>query len=158
MGERISPKYEKTGGSVLRCPEPNESRKGEPDRSRRFEEMEVVNIDKVPKKPLITPLFTGKDMTIQPLVDDEERGYTMSVVGFGKGVRNKFHAHDSDQILIVTAGRGYVATEQEKREVTVGDVVVFPAREKHWHGAVDDSAFSHIFIRPTRGKTTQLED
>ena len=120
--------------------------------------MDVVNINKVPKKPLITPLFTGEEVSLQPLQADEERGYTMSVVNFGRGVRNKFHAHDTDQILIVTAGRGYVATEKEKREVAVGDVIVFPAGEKHWHGATDDSAFSHIFIRPTSGQTTQLED
>ena len=120
--------------------------------------MEVVNIDKVPRKPLITPLFTGEEVTAQPLVDDEDRGYTMSVVNFGKGVRNKFHAHDTDQILIVTAGRGYVATEKEKREVTVGDVIVFPAAEKHWHGATDETTFSHIYIRPKSGKTTQLEE
>ena len=120
--------------------------------------MEVVNIGKVPKKPFGTPLFTGEEVTIQPLVDDEQRGYTVSVVNFGKGVRNKFHAHDSDQILIVTAGRGYVATEKVKREVSVGDVIVFPAGEKHWHGATDESAFSHIYIRPKSGQTTQLED
>jgi quercetin dioxygenase-like cupin family protein len=120
--------------------------------------MDVVNIEKVPKKPLITPLFTGNEVAIQPLLPDDERGYTMSVVSFGKGVRNKFHAHDTDQILIVTAGRGYVATESEKREVTVGDIVVFPAGEKHWHGATDESDFSHIFIRPKSGQTTQLED
>jgi quercetin dioxygenase-like cupin family protein len=120
--------------------------------------MDVVNIDKVSKKPLITPLFTGKEVTLQQLLVDEERGYTMSVVNFGRGVRNKFHAHDTDQILIVTSGRGFVATESEKREVTLGDVVVFPAGEKHWHGATDESDFSHIFIRPKSGKTSQLED
>jgi quercetin dioxygenase-like cupin family protein len=120
--------------------------------------MDIVNINKAPKKPLVTPLFTGEEVTIQPLLADEERGYTMSVVNFGKGIRNKFHAHDSDQILIVTAGKGYVATEKEKREVEVGDVIVFQAGEKHWHGATDESTFSHIFIRPKSGKTTQLED
>ncbi len=30
---------------------------------------------------------------------------------------------------------------------------VGPAREKHWHGATPDSAFSHIAIS-IRGKTT----
>lgn len=120
--------------------------------------MDIVNINNVPKKPLITPLFTGEEVTIQSLLADEDRGYTISVVNFGKGVRNKFHAHDSDQILIVTAGRGYVATEKERREVTVGDVIVFQAGEKHWHGATEESTFSHIFVRPKSGKTTQLED
>jgi quercetin dioxygenase-like cupin family protein len=120
--------------------------------------MDIVNIGKVPKKPHVTPLFTGEEVTIQPLVDGEQRVYAMSVVNFGKGVRNKFHAHDTDQILIVTAGRGYVATEREKREVTVGDVVVFPAGEKHWHGAAEESDFSHISIKPRSSQTTQLED
>ena len=120
--------------------------------------MYIASIDKIPKKPFITPLFTGDEVTVQPLLANEDGGYSMSVVNFGKGVRNKFHSHDTDQILIVTSGRGYVATEKEKREVNVGDIVVFPAGEKHWHGASEDSTFSHIFIRPKSGKTTQLED
>ena len=119
--------------------------------------MHVVSMDDVPKIPRKSPLFTSEEVTVQQL-SPEGGDYNMSVVNFGRGVRNKFHAHDTDQILIVTEGRGYVATESEKREVAVGDVVVFPAGEKHWHGATDDSVFSHIFIRPTSGKTTQLED
>ncbi len=31
-------------------------------------------------------------------------------------------------------------------------------REKHWHGATQDSGFSHIVITRTEVKTTQLED
>jgi quercetin dioxygenase-like cupin family protein len=120
--------------------------------------MDIVNIDKAPKKPRVTPLFTAKEVTIQSLLTDEESGYAMSVVNFGKGVRNKFHAHDTEQFLIVTAGRGIVATESEKCEVTVGDVILFHAGEKHWHGAAGDSDFSHISIKPSSGKTTQLED
>jgi len=112
----------------------------------------------VPKNPLITPLFTGKDVTVQPLIP-EGGDYNMSIVNFGMGVRNKFHVHDSDQILIVTSGTGIVATEQEQRTVTVGDVILFSKGEKHWHGATKDSDFSHIFITKTGGKNyTQLED
>ena len=82
----------------------------------------------------------------------------MAVVNFGKGVRNKFHTHESDQILIVTAGKGIVATELEQREVTVGDVILFPTGEKHWHGATEDSEFSHVYISRAGQKTTQVED
>jgi len=71
---------------------------------------------------------------------------------------NKFHAHDHEQILIVTAGRGIVATEQEERVVKTGDVVLIPAGEKHWHGATEDSEFSHIYITNRESKLTQLED
>jgi quercetin dioxygenase-like cupin family protein len=79
-------------------------------------------------------------------------------VNFGRGVRNKFHRHDGDQLLIITAGRGIAATEGEKRVVTVGEIVVFPAGEKHWHGATTESEFSHIVITRVGVKLTQLED
>jgi quercetin dioxygenase-like cupin family protein len=120
--------------------------------------MHVVSINDVPETPRISSLFTGEDVSVQPLIP-EGGDYNMSVVNFGKGVRNKFHAHESDQILIVTSGTGIVATEHEQRTVTVGDVILFPKGEKHWHGATEDSAFSHIFITKTGGPNyIQLED
>ena len=110
--------------------------------------MVVVNQKNIARKPLNTPLFTGPDVTIQQLIPDDCGEFEVSIVNFGNGVRNKFHTHENDQILVVTEGTGYVATEKEKRRVEVGDVVLFPAGEKHWHGATKDTAFSHIFIRP----------
>ncbi len=75
----------------------------------------------------------------------------------GKGIRNKFHAHDAEQVLIVTEGRGIVATEDKESVVAVGDVVLIPAGEKHWHGATEDSEFSHIYFFKKGCKLTQLE-
>ncbi len=120
--------------------------------------MHIVSMKDAPKTSHISPLFTGDNVTIQPLVP-EGGDYSMSVVSFGKGIRNKFHMHESDQILIVTSGKGIVATEHEQRTVTVGDVILIPKGEKHWHGASEDSEFSHIFITKTGGqKYIQLED
>ena len=119
--------------------------------------MKVVKIDEVPKKPVVDPLFTGQDVTRQVLVPDS-KDYTVNIVNFGKHVRNKFHTHDSEQVLIVTAGIGVVATEEEERLVTVGDVVFIPAGEKHWHGATKDSEFSNIFLMRSGSLRTQLED
>ena len=118
--------------------------------------MHVVNMSDVPKTPREARLFTG-EVTVQPLIP-EGGDYNMAVVNFRKGVRNKFHTHESDQILIVTAGKGFVATELEQREVTVGDVILFPTGEKHWHGATEDSEFSHIYISRAGQKTKQVED
>ena len=42
--------------------------------------MDIVNINKVPKKPLVTPLFTGEEVTAQSLLAAEDHGYTMSVI------------------------------------------------------------------------------
>lgn len=37
-----------------------------------------------------------------------------------------FHAHEYEQILIVTARKGVVATEKEEKAVTAGDIVLIP--------------------------------
>ena len=120
--------------------------------------MNIIKISNVSKQPgTLGTLFTGPDVTRQPLELDSKE-LTVAVVNFGKGVRNKFHAHDSEQLLIVTAGRGIVATEKEQRVVIPGDIILFSAGEKHWHGATEDSGFSHIYVTKTGTKLTQLED
>jgi quercetin dioxygenase-like cupin family protein len=119
--------------------------------------MKIIHSDQAEKEPFNTPLFTGSEVTKQVLLPESEE-YDMSIVSFGKGVRNKFHTHDVEQVLIVTEGRGMVATEGEERVVTVGDVVLIPAGEKHWHGATDDSAFAHIYFCRKGSKLTQYED
>jgi quercetin dioxygenase-like cupin family protein len=119
--------------------------------------MQVVKMNAVEKENFASDLFTGPDVTIQKLLPDSKE-YNFNVVNFGKGVRNKFHAHDHEQILIITAGRGIIATETEQQEITVGDIVLIPAGEKHWHGAVEDSEFSHIYIHRLETQLTQLED
>jgi quercetin dioxygenase-like cupin family protein len=40
----------------------------------------------------------------------------------------------------------------------VGDIVLIPAGEKHWHGSNGESDFSHIFVSRKGSKMTQLED
>jgi len=119
--------------------------------------MEVVSLSNVPKEPFISDLFTGTDVTRQALLPDS-REYEINNVNFGKGIRLKFHSHDAEQILIVTAGTGIVATEQEERVVTLGDVIFIPKGEKHWHGSNGDSEFSHIFLYRKGSKRTKLED
>ena len=118
--------------------------------------MKIVKMSQVFKEPYPGPLFTGPEVTRQVLVPDS-REFNLNIVNFGKGVRNKFHAHDSEQILIVTAGKGIVATEKEERIVTPGDIIFVPAGEKHWHGATPDSEFSHIYVSKLESKLTQFE-
>ncbi len=119
--------------------------------------MHITNQKSAPMEPVTSPLFTGSDVTRQPLAPDSQ-DYTVNIINFGKGVRNKLHTHESDQLLIVTAGTGIVATEQEERTVNVGDVILIPAGERHWHGAGQDSAFSHIALTRAGSKLTQIED
>lgn len=121
--------------------------------------MKIIKADLVPKESATESIFTGGNVTRQPLVSPEVGGYlNMAIVNFSKGAKTKFHTHTSDQALIVTAGKGIVATEQAEKSVRPGDIVFIPAGEKHWHGATNDSGFSHIYVLATGSETKQLDD
>ena len=121
--------------------------------------MKVVRLTEIPKiaEHAYRTVFTGTDASVQHIFP-ESRDYRIANMNFGKGVRNKFHTHSDDQILIVSSGRGIVATENEEKVVTEGDIILFPAGEKHWHGATKDSEFAHIFVLLKHTVLTQLED
>jgi quercetin dioxygenase-like cupin family protein len=119
--------------------------------------MNVIKVSRVPQTDAGGRLFTGP-VTRQSIVAGEQsRQFIVSQVNFAKGVRNKFHVQTSDQVLIVTSGKGICATGKEEVTVFPGDVILFPAGEKHWHGAGPDSDFSHIFVTGSENKTTQME-
>jgi quercetin dioxygenase-like cupin family protein len=122
------------------------------------EAVKVVSTSNLPKEPVDSPLFTGNQVFRQLIVDpSESQSFNFSIVAFSAGSRNKFHQHTSDQILIVTEGSGVVATEQEERAVTAGDVVLIPAGENHWHGAPGNTPMSHITVQTKGSSTTQNE-
>jgi quercetin dioxygenase-like cupin family protein len=119
--------------------------------------MKIIKMSQVKKTPFESPLFTGSDVTIQELLTDSEE-YRVNIVNFGKGMRNKFHSHSTEQILIITAGKGIVATDTEERIVTPGDMVLISPGEKHWHGATPESELSHIYVMRKDSVLKQLED
>src|ERR1700732_2008689 len=67
---------------------------------------------------------------------------------FEPGARTAWHTHPLGQVLIVTAGCGRARREGGPiEEIRPGDVVVFAAGEKHWHGAGTTPAMTHIAIQ-----------
>lgn len=91
--------------------------------------------------------FTG-GVRRDGLIGSEEPGrVNAGLVTFEPGARTAWHTHPAGQILIITAGRGWVQSKGGAREeVTPGDAVWFPAGEKHWHGATATTAMTHIAI------------
>ena len=72
-------------------------------------------------------------------------------VTFEPGCRNNWHIHRArsggGQMLICVGGRGYYREwGKDAVEMTPGTVVNIPAGVKHWHGAADDSWFSHLAV------------
>ncbi len=119
--------------------------------------MKVVHLSDVPHVENASPLFTAP-VTAQTPFSEKESQQIVSWVHFPDGVRNKFHTHTCDQILIVTQGKGMVATEEKEIEITTGDVVHIPAGEKHRHGAKPGSAMTHIAILVAGQQVKLLED
>ena len=76
-------------------------------------------------------------------------------VTFSPGARTAWHTHPLGQTLIVTAGAGRVQRwDGPVEEIRVGDVVRIPPGVKHWHGATNGSAMTHIAISEAQdGKT-----
>jgi len=69
-------------------------------------------------------------------------------VTFAPGARTAWHTHPLGQTLIVTAGCGRAQREGGPvEEIHPGDVVLFPAGEKHWHGASPTAAMTHLAIQ-----------
>jgi len=83
-------------------------------------------------------------------------------VTFRPGERTKFHTHAGVQVLYVTEGNGIVATRDEERTVSEGDLIVFQPNEEHWHGNIQnaDSSFSHLafMAEPEGTEVTVLEE
>ncbi|MCX7912611.1 MAG: cupin domain-containing protein [Dehalococcoidales bacterium] len=90
------------------------------------------------------------------LVNDKDTaGFGVALVTFGPGARLNLHAHKFEQILYVTEGKGIIATRFRQYTVTPGTVVYIPPGEIHWHGATEDSSFSHIAIQKPGIKLVQ---
>jgi len=126
--------------------------------SREVIAMQIFSLDKLPKEVSKGGLFVGGEVQRSTLLTPpESKFFNVAHVMFSPGARNQLHTHTTDQILFVTGGRGICATEHEEREVTVGDVIVFPAGEKHWHGATKDSYFSHVYVTGVDSVTAKAE-
>lgn len=68
-------------------------------------------------------------------------------VTFEPGARSAWHTHPRGQTLIVTSGLGWHQCEGEpKEEIRPGDVITCEPGKRHWHGATDKTAMSHISI------------
>jgi len=94
---------------------------------------EIVGKGPVYRKVLAEPRDTG--------------GYGILLVTFAPGAKLNYHVHDSEQILFVTDGEGIVATPDEEKKVTSGTFILIKPGEVHWHGATENSSFTHLAIQ-----------
>ena len=84
----------------------------------------------------------------EPLIPNAEAPpFGGATVTFEPGARTAWHTHPLGQTLIVTSGLGWARRGGGPREeIRPGDIVWFAPGEKHWHGATDSTAMTHIAI------------
>jgi quercetin dioxygenase-like cupin family protein len=69
------------------------------------------------------------------------------LVTFEPGARSAWHTHPLGQVLVVTAGMGWVQREGGPvEEIRPGDVVWIAPGVRHWHGATATTGMSHIAV------------
>jgi quercetin dioxygenase-like cupin family protein len=101
--------------------------------------------------------FTGH-VRVEPLFQSPGPAqFSGASVSFEPGARSAWHTHPCGQTLIVISGLGWTQCEGEpKEEIRPGDVVSCPPGKKHWHGATDKTAMTHIAIQESKdGKNVE---
>ena len=109
--------------------------------------MEIPRIGSRPSTKGPSDWFSGV-VRVDPLFQAPNPGRVQgALVTFEPGARTAWHTHPLGQTLIITVGSGWVQREGGPVEsIHPGDVIWFPAAEKHWHGATTTTAMSHIAI------------
>ncbi len=105
-----------------------------------------------PKETAPAEHFTGTAHVQRVLQADAPARVTAGVVTFEAGARTAWHAHPLGQILVVTAGRGWVQQWGEAPQaIAEGGVVWIPPGVKHWHGAAATAAMTHLAVQEQLG-------
>src|SRR5687768_3197342 len=110
--------------------------------------MEIKRVGTQPSGKGPSEWFTGT-VRVDPLFDRASPARVSGAsVTFEPGARTARHTHPLGQTLIVTSGCGWAQREGSPvEEIRPGDVVWFPPRVKHWHGATATTAMTHIAIQ-----------
>src|SRR5437899_1355699 len=127
------------------------------DRRGGGQDVEIKRVGTRPSSKGPAEWFTGS-VRIDPLFQATAPARAAGAsVTFEPGARTAWHTHPLGQTLIVTAGCGWAQREGGPiEEIRPGDVVWFSPGEKHWHGATQTTAMTHIAIQEKKdGKVAE---
>ncbi|MEU0493856.1 cupin domain-containing protein [Mycobacterium sp. NPDC006124] len=128
----------------------NEAGPAGADDSIAGQTMEISPNDARPAGGGPAETFTGA-VTVKPLFDPNGvRTFGSAEVSFTPCARTAWHTHPAGQTLVVLSGSGWIQQwDGMKQSINPGDVIWTPPGVKHWHGATEDAAMTHIAIQGT---------
>jgi 4-carboxymuconolactone decarboxylase len=91
--------------------------------------------------------FTGSVLVTSAFKGSGAARLGGGTVTFQPGAHTNWHTHPLGQLLIVTAGNGWVqANGEPARMIKTGDTVWIGPGVKHWHGAARETAMTHVAV------------
>ena len=110
--------------------------------------MEIKRSGSQPSRSGPADYFTGT-ARVDPLFEAPDPARVVGAsVTFEPGARTAWHTHPLGQTLIVASGCGRAQRwDGTIEEIRPGDVIWFAPGEKHWHGATQATAMTHIAIQ-----------
>jgi quercetin dioxygenase-like cupin family protein len=117
--------------------------------------IEITRSGSTPATSAPSEHFVGSVHVVPLFRSDDPLQAAAASVTFEPGARTAWHTHPVGQILIVTAGEGWVQQWGGPVEVIrQGDVARIPPGVKHWHGATATTSMTHTaIVEPRGGKT-----
>jgi quercetin dioxygenase-like cupin family protein len=110
--------------------------------------MKILRSSEQPSAKGPPEYFTGSVRIDSQFAAPDPARSVAAIVTFEPGARTAWHTHPLGQRLLITSGEGWVQKEGEaKHLVRPGDTVWFDPGEKHWHGATDSKAMTHMAIQ-----------
>lgn len=119
--------------------------------------MSEVQVIRPGQEPKAGPAdyFTGSVSVASPFKGTGAARLGGATVTFQPGAHTNWHTHPLGQLLIVTAGHGWVQVEGEAaKPIATGDTVFISPGVKHWHGAARNSVMTHVAVSEARDGTS----
>jgi quercetin dioxygenase-like cupin family protein len=119
-----------------------------PDASQAQGDLRITRAGSLPSTRGAAETFTGAVRNDRLFTATAPSRMSGASVTFEPGARSAWHTHPVGQVLVVTAGVGWMQRDGGPvEEMRPGDVVWIPAGLKHWHGAAATTGVTHIALQ-----------
>ncbi|MDQ3656707.1 MAG: cupin domain-containing protein [Chloroflexota bacterium] len=109
--------------------------------------VKIVTQDAAKSAPRVDEkMFVGTVMGQNLVTEGDAPFQRVTAISFLQGARNRWHRHSTEQVLIVTHGKGIIADDSGERTIMAGDVVLIQPNERHWHGAAPGQDMTHLAV------------